>query len=149
MDIENVNLTDLGTKPGFIPPEELRAHETINKSRLSEIADEIVRKGFVDYPVLVDENFNVILDGHHRAAALRRLKVDKVPVVCIDYFDNSVVKVEPRPNCPIEPLTKEAILRMGLSDDVFPPKSTRHVLQFPEQRVDYPLGKLNPSNRDC
>ncbi len=137
-----MNLEKLAHKVDFINPAKMRAHETINENRLDELKGIIVRNGYVDYPVLLDRDFNVILDGHHRAAALQSLELDRAPVIRVDYFDESVIVVEPRPNCPINPLTKQDILRMGLSREVFPPKSTRHVLQFPEQRIDYPLDKL-------
>ncbi len=144
MELARIDLSDLAHEVELVSPHHLREHEQTYPERRDEIVKQIREMGYVDYPILVDEDFNVILDGHHRAMAMRTLEVRRAPIIRVDYFDSSQIIVEPRPNCPIDPLTKQSILRMGLSNDVFPAKSTRHVLQFPEQRVDYPLDKLLP-----
>ncbi len=144
MKLNNTDLCELAHEVELVSPHHLREHEQTYPDRRDEIVKQIKEMGFVDYPILVDNDFNVILDGHHRAMAMRTLGARRTPIIRVDYFDRSQIIVEPRPNCPIDPLTKQSILRMGLSDDVFPAKSTRHVLQFPEQRVDYPLDKLLP-----
>ncbi|MGM0380927.1 MAG: ParB N-terminal domain-containing protein [bacterium] len=122
--------------------DELSAHEEINRGRLKEIIDQMRRENLVDYPILVENEHNVILDGHHRYFALKEMGADFVPVDRVDYFKNGLVKLEPRPNCPLDNLTKQDVLQMGKSDDVFPPKSTRHILTRPEKIVNITLDCL-------
>lgn len=122
--------------------DELSAHEEINRGRLEEIIDQMERENLVDYPILVENQYNVILDGHHRYFALKKMGADYVPVDRVDYFEDGLIKLEPRPNCPLEDLTKEDVLEMGRSEDVFPPKSTRHILTRPEKIVNIKLDCL-------
>jgi len=115
----------------LIPVEHLRCHEQTIPERIEQVRKQIEGEREVDYPVLVDSQYNVILDGHHRYTALKQMGVDKVPVVKVEYFRNGLVKLEARKNCPKQPLTKQDVLRKGLSPKVFPPKSTRHTLRDP------------------
>lgn len=120
----------------------LRPHEEILDNRIEAVRSEIEETGVVDYPILVDNQYHVILDGHHRHRALINHGVDRVPVVAVDYDEDSLVKLEARKNCPLEELTKQDVLRKGLSQEVFPPKSTRHTLRDPLKAENTPLDKL-------
>ncbi len=137
-----MNLNDITLDIELVDPAALKEHEQIYQQRRQQLVEQIKTSGCVDYPILIDNQHNVILDGHHRAAALISLKVKWAPVIRVDYFNPEIISVKPRPNCPIEPLTKQAVLEMGLSNQVFPPKSTKHILHIPESRVDYPLDEL-------
>ena len=122
--------------------DKLSAHEEINPGRLDEIIKQMERENLVDYPRLVENQYNIILDGHHRYYALKKMNADYVPVDRVDYFSDGLVKLKPRPNCPLEKLTKESVVKMGKSDEVFPPKSTRHILTRPEKIVNIKLDCL-------
>ncbi len=122
--------------------EKLSAHEEINPDRLEEIISQMERENLVDYAILVENNHNVILDGHHRYFALKKMGADYAPVDRVEYFKDGLVKLEPRPNCPLEKLTKKSVVKMGKSDEVFPPKSTRHILTRPEKMVNVNLDCL-------
>lgn len=126
----------------LIDVDRLRPHEEILPDRLPEVRQQITEDEAVDYPILVDDEFYVILDGHHRYQVLKDLGVRRVPVVKIPYTDDGWVQLETRPNAPQESLTKRAVLRKGLSQGVFPPKSTRHITSRTIQAVDVPLQRL-------
>ena len=137
----------MSERPSFqeldlLKSDELRRHEEILSERISDVKEQIEREEIVDYPILVDRDYYVILDGHHRYSALIEHGVSTIPVVKIDYFRDGLVKLEARKNCPLETLSKQDVLRKGLSSDVFPPKSTRHTLREPLVAENVPLEDL-------
>ncbi len=84
----------------------------------------------------------VILDGHHKWTAAGRLGLARVPVIMVDYLDDEGVLVDVWPNCGRDSITKNEVLDMGSSGDVFPPKTSRHTLPFEIPSISVPLGEL-------
>ncbi len=129
-------------EPELVPLESLRPHERILPDRLQAVMSTIEEENIVDYPILIDSEFGVILDGHHRYHALRELGVRLAPVVRVPYDRDDLIQLKTRPNSPSGELTKQEVLRMGLSEEVFPPKSTRHILTESLLPVDVPVSRL-------
>lgn len=131
----------------LIPVHRVRCHEEILPNRIAQVIKQIENEEIVDYPILLDSKYHVILDGHHRFTALKEMGVERIPAVEVDYFRDDLVKLETRKNCPKKHLSKQDVLRMGLSPDVFPPKSTRHTLRDPLVPENVPLHELfDPSS---
>jgi hypothetical protein len=102
----------------------LKHHERVDENHLRELKREIQRDGFLIYPVVVDRASLVILDGHHRVRALRELGCELIPTYLVDYGDNSVKVVSWRPEIPVN---KEGVVSRGLSGELYPSKTTRHI----------------------
>jgi len=126
----------------IVPLGSLHEHEQVIPERLARVTEIITREQCVDIPVVVDEKTRVILDGHHRYNTLMRLGAKKVPVLLIDYFDESLITVVARPESGLPGITKQEVIDMGLSDKVFKPKTTRHTLKFTVERINVPLSEL-------
>ncbi len=109
--------------------EKLRSHERIQPSLLERLQEEIRRDGYLKRPILVADQHYVVLDGHHRLESLRLLGCRLVPAYLVDYF-SSVVQVTTWPGAIVSEVTKEEVIRRALSDDRFPPKTTRHTVTF-------------------
>ncbi len=81
-------------EPVLIDVNKLRAHEEIVPGRLRDLVEKIKREGVVDLPIIVapipGTDKYLIVDGHHRWAAVKELGYRKVPAIIIDYFDPSV-----------------------------------------------------------
>jgi ParB-like chromosome segregation protein Spo0J len=107
----------------------LHIHEKIQPDLLERTMEEIKADGYVKRPILVADEHFVILDGHHRYAALRALGCRRIPAYVIDYFTD-VVDLRTWPNAIVKEVLKEEVIRRGLADDPFPPKTTRHVLNI-------------------
>ena len=107
------------------------------ESRISKILD----KGFYK-PIIVDEASLVILDGHHKWTAARILQLDRVPVIKVQYISDDSILVDVWPECEKEAITKEEVLKMGMSDGVFPPKTSRHSFSFSVPSIRIPLDEL-------
>lgn len=111
----------------------LHGHEHIRPALLRELTEQIRRDGVLKRPVLVADRDFVILDGHHRVEALRALGCKRVSVYLVDY-DSDLVNLGTWPNAAVAVVTKQDVIRRGLSNDLLPPKTTRHALTRPLEK---------------
>ncbi len=119
----------------------LRGHEAVISSNLEKRKAKILERGFYK-PIIVDSATLVILDGHHKWTAADILELDLVPVVKVDYLADESILVDVWPECGRESVTKQEVLEMGLSEEVFPPKTSRHIFSFPVPSIQIPLTEL-------
>ena len=119
----------------------LRGHEEVIPSNLETRVSKLLNKGFYK-PIIVDGASLVILDGHHKWTAAGLLDLDRVPVIMVEYIDDDSVLVGVWPDCGKESITKEEVLEMGMSDDVFPPKTSRHSFSFSIPSIRIPLEEM-------
>jgi L-serine kinase (ADP) len=107
----------------LVPISKLHAHEEIEEENVADLVAEIEHTGVFADPIWVARESWVILNGHHRVEALRRLGVAKVPAWLLDYHTD-LVSLEPwHPGLPI---TKSEVVRRATHGELFPPKTTRH-----------------------
>lgn len=125
----------------LVPVEVLRPHESLDAKLLAEVRDAIARDGVMRDPILVERSHHVILNGHHRYAALRELGCRRVPAYVIDYFD-SRIEVGLWPGAVVDRVTKREVIDRGVRGDLFPPKTTRHVVRFRLKEIAVPLSEL-------
>ncbi len=118
----------------LLPLAALRAHEAVDPENLLQVLGKIRRQHLVDEPILVAEaagGLFVVLNGHHRFAALRELGVQRAPAWVVDYEGEAVI-LERWPGARVQtPPTKAEVVERALSGDLFPPKTTRHRLTSP------------------
>lgn len=119
----------------------LRGHEEVIPDNLKTRTSKLLRKGFYK-PVIVDRGSMVILDGHHKWTAAKSLGLARVPVILVDYLVDEGVLVDVWPDCGRESIAKTEVLEMGVSGDVFPPKTSRHTLPFKIPSISIPLSDL-------
>lgn len=102
----------------------LRAHERTRKKHVDHMEEEIKKDGYVTHPLLVDQNTMIVLDGHHRLAALRRMGVSRIPVSFVDYTSPSIRVSSWRKG---ERITKNKVRIAGLSGKLMRIKTSRHI----------------------
>lgn len=92
--IPKYNLPVKKVLPEYICIEDLLPHEEIVTERLYSMKNLIRESKVVDMPIIVAPipglDKYLIVDGHHRWAALKELGAKKVPSIIIDYFSESV-----------------------------------------------------------
>lgn len=110
----------------------LHIHEEIQPDLLERVLDEIKDDGYVKRPILVAAEHYVILDGHHRYAALKQLGCRRIPCYIIDYYSDAV-ELKLWPTAKVRSVTKDEVIRHGLADKPYTPKTTRHIV-----KVDLP-----------
>ncbi|MEW5937571.1 MAG: ParB N-terminal domain-containing protein [Candidatus Thermoplasmatota archaeon] len=121
--------------------EKLREHESTTPQMIEECLDLIKEMGGVDLPILVEENDYIILDGHHRFKALQALGCKRAPAYLVDYASDEI-EVGLWPGAAIASITKEDVIRMGLSGELYPTKTTRHQLKHPLPKRFVPLSEM-------
>ena len=109
----------------LIPIEELLEHEEVVEDHVQLLIMLILKDGMLHYPILVEMRHKVILDGHHRFNALKRLGAAYVPALLINYSSPAIKVLSWRPEVKV---TKELVIRAALSRRKLPPKTSWHVL---------------------
>ena len=125
----------------LIDIDSLRGHEEVIPDNLERRTNKLLEKGFYK-PIIVDRESLVILDGHHKWTAAGILGLDMVPVVMVDYLDDVTVEVGVWPDCGRDSISKNDVLRMGKSEDVYPPKTSRHSFPFRIPAIQIPLEEV-------
>jgi len=80
----------LDLKIAVIDIKSIHMHEETIPEAVQELATELLRDGVLKHPVIVDEKTKVVLDGMHRAAALKLIGCVMIPVCSVDYENPSV-----------------------------------------------------------
>jgi len=119
----------------------VRPHERTRQELLDQLLAEIARDGVLKLPILVEREHHVILDGHHRYAALRRLGCKRIPVYLVDYGSEDV-GLATWPGAIVATVTKQEVVSRGVKGDLFPPKTTRHLLKDKLPESPTPLKDL-------
>jgi hypothetical protein len=109
----------------FLNIEELREHEEIRPDYLEALKEEILDDGILKMPICIDRKTCIILDGHHRLQALKRLGCKKIPCVLVDYQSENISVIPWREG---ETITKETIVEMALSGRKMPSKTSKHMI---------------------
>ncbi|MCL7383445.1 MAG: transcriptional regulator [Thaumarchaeota archaeon] len=124
----------------IIPIELLKPHEEVCRDYLLKLYDEIVGDKVLKKPLLVEDRYYIVLDGHHRYAVLKMLGARVAPVFLVDYSSSLVEVYSWREDWNV---TKEMVINAGLTESKLPYKTSRHILRdlvIPE--VNIPLEKL-------
>ena len=116
----------------FVNPRELLWHERVRLRHAVWILLKMIFFRRFDAPILIDAKTKTILDGHHRSYAANRLGLARVPCYGINYLEDESIQVYGRrPEIFVD---KKEVLRVALSHNIFPHKTTRHVYQVPAFR---------------
>jgi hypothetical protein len=123
----------------LIPIELVREHEEIVDDDVHKLVRLLARTGVVKEPLLVDADSKVVLNGHHRLSALRRLGARLVPAWLVAYDDPQIELDLWRPGPPIP---KAEVIARAMAGRPFPPKTTRHRLRLSFPPRPTPLAEL-------
>lgn len=108
----------------------LKTHEEIKSKKVVKLFEMTKKWGAQRKPVVIDSLTGVILDGHHRHAVAVELNLGKIAVIKVDYLDDKKIKVESRnENIPFN-ASKSEVIKMGLSEQNYPAKTTKHIFDF-------------------
>lgn len=120
----------------FVGIDELKPHEAVKEKKLGNYVKTTTRyprKSIKVKPLWIDRETKVILDGHHRFGMFRAMGCKRVPCILVDYLTDDTISVLPRR--PEIPVSKQAVIEMGLSGKTFPAKTTKHV--FSEEAPEF------------
>jgi hypothetical protein len=132
----------------FIDLVALKEHEEIRPEYLEQLKDEILSDGILKMPIAVDKTTYIILDGHHRLHALKKIGCKRIPVILFDYQSPEIEVVPHRDG---ETITKEMVIQTALAGKRMPPKTSKHMIiiegelkhiSILETVINIPLEKL-------
>lgn len=112
----------------LVPVASLHPHEMVDEKDVEQLTQTLGASGLLEEPIWVSDQDGVILNGHHRFAALKRLGARRIPAWVIDYSDPAMKLGRWSPGPPLE---KPEVLRRGRAGSLFPPKTSRHVWRGP------------------
>jgi hypothetical protein len=122
----------------LLRPEHLLPTEAFIEDRVQDVSREIAALGCWRYPLLIERDTHVIMDGHHRREFALRSALSWVPCLLLDY--SGVILASRRPEIALSPAD---VIARGLRRDPYPPKTTHHQLRTPvEFRCDFALAEL-------
>lgn len=123
----------------LVPIARLKRHEAFEASKVDRLVAEIKRTGEFTDPIWVARGSFVILNGHHRVEALRRLGARRAAAWIFDYHGDAV-ELQRWDAGP--PIAKEEVEERAERGELFPPKTTRHrvLVELPDRKV--PLAQL-------
>ncbi len=121
----------------LLAPDEVLPHEKTDAGRVKALIRDILAAGAVIRPVIVDAETMLLVDGHHRLAALKLLGARAIPAVIIDYPVDVEKVIIRRPEALGLPRGQEPVfkgydligLRRMISSlpDLLPPRTTYHI----------------------
>jgi len=106
----------------------LKPHEEIKIKNRDKLLEMTKKWGGFTKPLLVDSQTGSILDGHHRHSVAVCLNLKRVPAILIDYLSNDEISVDVWPGSGLESITKQQVIDMSLSGDLYPPKTSKHTI---------------------
>ncbi|KAF1318533.1 hypothetical protein FI667_g13894, partial [Globisporangium splendens] len=142
------HLTPQKAEVQLVDIEWLKSHEEIvSWERVSGLKKATISWDAYTEPLLVDIKTGAILDGHHRYNVGVQLRLKQLPAVLVDYLGDDTITVDVWPGCGRSKLTKEEVIAMALSPNVFPPKTSRHRFTESLPPISIPLSILrqNPT----
>ena len=71
----------------------LLPHEMTIRSEIEWLIKDLKMNKILIWPILVDKNTNLILDGHHRVFAMKELGYSKIPAHILNY-DDEMIKLD-------------------------------------------------------
>lgn len=112
----------------LVPYEWLKPHEEIKTRNRDKLLEMTKRWGGFTKPLVVDKCTGSILDGHHRYSIAGQLNLARVPAICVDYLSDERIEVDVWPAAELDSITKQQVVDMSLSGELFPPKTSRHTI---------------------
>ena len=129
-------------KVELVPVETLLPHEQVEDKQVDKLERMTLRWKAYTKPLLVDRKTGTILDGHHRAEVAKRMELQCLPCVLVDYLEDDRVTLTVWPNCGRDTLEKEEVVEAALAGELFPPKTSRHLLSDHLPPISIPLSRL-------
>lgn len=116
-----------------------RPNEEVVPERVVSLRELILQDNTWKEPIIVEPNYFAILDGHHRFAVAKSLNLTHVPAYVVEQDDLRLQLYSWRPDILVQ---AQDIIEKACSGNLYPPKTTRHVLTPPPPSIEIPLSVL-------
>lgn len=129
----------------LIEVNKLRHIEGFSKKRVQWLKKKILSEGTWRFPLRIERNHLLVMDGQHRLEVAIELELTYVPCLLYDYAEVEVWSLRPK-----HLVTPELIIAKTLAQDIYPYKTAKH--RFPDGVVEcqFPLEILKgEESREC
>ncbi len=117
----------------------LLPHEYVDLDHVIHLKKLIVKDGHWNQPIVIDRKSNIVMDGHHRLEAAKKVGLRKIPCAIFDYFNDNVSVIK----MGTEDAFDVSLIKLAAeSGQKLPIKSTMHVLGENVAAVQIPLDEL-------
>ena len=122
----------------LIDPSALRHIEGFSARRVRWLRDKVVSEGRWTKPIVLDDEYNLVLDGQHRMEVALELGLKLVPAVRFSYAEVEVWSLRPQYT-----FTWKEVVDRAIAGDIYPYKTVKH--RFPTELpiCDFALGELS------
>jgi hypothetical protein len=93
---------DVNTTVHLVPVIWLKPHEQCSYERYLEVFFKTIQAMAYDWPIIVDHDTGVILDGHHRFQVALALRLEVIPAVLVKYKTDTTIRVVPWKTSPMQ-----------------------------------------------
>ena len=122
--------------------------EKVLPNHLANIEKMILKDDIMFKPLIVDNKYNIVLDGSHRYAFLLKFGYKKAPVIKVDYDDETIfVGNDLKHRYLIDKdlkLSKSKVIEAALNEKLLDARTTRHFFPFRKVKLSVKLKKLIP-----
>lgn len=116
----------------------LKGIEAFDENRVVELLAKIKSENYWTMPIIVEKNYFLVLDGQHRLEASKRMKLEKIPAILVDYNDVFVWTLRKE-----EKVTIKRVIERATKGDIYPYKTVKHKFNFAVPPIEnLPLSAL-------
>ena len=123
------------SKVKFIDIELLKCHEQVVLERKESLVSYLksLNPEILISSLIVCDQTNMIIDGHHRYSAMKELGINIVPVTYVKYQSDFIkTHVDNR-------ISKDEILHASLTNKLLEPKSSKHLIYDNDSKTWKPI----------
>jgi histidinol-phosphate/aromatic aminotransferase/cobyric acid decarboxylase-like protein len=130
---------DLIIKFDYININKILCHENVIETRSEALEKylESLEDTKIIPAIIIDYNTNILIDGHHRLSIFKKLKIENIPALFINYNNENII-VNPNNSLNINDVIQAATTKNYLN-----PKSTQHMIIDLDNQI-YPIVVLSP-----
>lgn len=103
----------------------LKPIEGCIKERVEYLFQKITKDKVWIKPIIIDDKFGLVLDGHHRFEVAKLMKLAKIPAVAVSYQDIKIWSLKASYN-----VSHKIVIQKALSGDIYPNKTVKHRFLF-------------------
>jgi cytidyltransferase-like protein len=123
----------------ILPVALLKPLEKILPSHYQNIEKMIFQDGAMKKPLIIDNKYNIVLDGSHRYAFLVKNGFQYAPVITVNYSDDAIFVGNHLKHRYLKDenfiISKAEVIARALNENLFDARTTRHF--FPFRKIDY------------
>ncbi len=80
----------LETKLAIVSSRDLLRYEEVNEKSVVRLSSQLLATGILNDPIICDPGLGLLINGHHRIEALRRLGIERLPAYTVSYLSDDV-----------------------------------------------------------